>query len=247
MTEHLSEEEQIEQLKRWWKENGKSTVTGVLLAVAAYFGYEGWQSQQQQKAEAASAIYQNMLEAVPTPVMSDEQKATASHLAGELKGSHGGSLYANYGALMLARIAVQNSDLESAATELRWALDNTEKGAVSDLIAARLARVLAELGEYDEAHKLVATTTNNSAAATFAEIRGDVYAQQNNFAGARSAYEQALEKLQTFEESRKALLDIKLQTVPADDVATVDVVAESETVAATVSTTEETAATTAEQ
>ncbi len=230
MTAHLSEEEQIEQLKRWWKENGKSTVTGVLLAVAAYFGYEGWQSQQQQQAEAASALYQNMLESVPTPVLNDEQKATASHLAGELKDGHGGSLYGNYGALMLARIAVQNNDLERAAEELRWALKKSEKGAVADLIAARLARVLAELGQYDEAHKLVATTTNASVSAVYAEIRGDIYAQQSNYAGARSAYEQALNKLQTFEESRRALLDIKLQTVPvaSDEVAAAETgVAES--------------------
>lgn len=240
MTAHLTEEEQLEQMKRWWNENGKSTVTGVLLAVAAYLGYEGWQGQQQKTAEAASAVYQNMLESVSAPVLSDEQQATASHLAGELKNNHGDSLYANYGAMMLARIAVQNNELDKAAAELRWVLDQNPQGPVADLTRSRLARVLAEKGAYTEAHKLVASTGNKNVESLYAEVRGDIYLQENNFSAARTAYDQALADLQSFEEGQRSLLQIKLQNVPqeaskteeapqvsSEDVASEEVVAEA--------------------
>ena len=42
MAELRTEEEQVEALKSWWKENGKSLIMGVVIAVAAVFGWRGW-------------------------------------------------------------------------------------------------------------------------------------------------------------------------------------------------------------
>ena len=62
MAEHLSEEEQLESLKRWWKENGLSTVIVVVLAVGGYFGWDLWKGHRQAQTEAAAIVYQQMME-----------------------------------------------------------------------------------------------------------------------------------------------------------------------------------------
>ncbi|WP_315982668.1 tetratricopeptide repeat protein [Aliamphritea spongicola] len=64
MAELRTEEEQVEALKKWWQENGKSLVLGVLLAGAIIFAWKGWQNSQQVKAETAAALYQNLIQAV---------------------------------------------------------------------------------------------------------------------------------------------------------------------------------------
>ena len=84
MAEHLTEEEQLEALKRWWKENGQSTIIGVLLAVSGYLGWTFWQDSQRSSAEAASAIYQDLIDAVsvqPGEELSDEKRTSVNHLA----------------------------------------------------------------------------------------------------------------------------------------------------------------------
>ena len=62
MEVYLSEQEQIEAIKKWWKENGTAIITGLVLGVAALSGWKYWQSRQQAIAENASTAYQEMLE-----------------------------------------------------------------------------------------------------------------------------------------------------------------------------------------
>ncbi|MGV8837174.1 YfgM family protein [Cellvibrio sp.] len=84
MSVHLSEEEQLEVLKRWWKDYGKTVIATIVIAVVAYFGYTAWQDQKRQKAEKASEVYEQLLKLVnvePGKTMNDADKATAAHLA----------------------------------------------------------------------------------------------------------------------------------------------------------------------
>ena len=88
MSVHLSEEEQLEVMKRWWKDYGRTVVIAVLVAVIGYFGYTTWQDQKRQTAEKASMIYEELLKLVtvePGKVIADADKATVTHLAGQLK------------------------------------------------------------------------------------------------------------------------------------------------------------------
>ena len=64
MAELRTEEEQVEALKSWWKENGKSLIMGVVIAVAAVFGWRGWNQYQDDFAANASAMYESILNPV---------------------------------------------------------------------------------------------------------------------------------------------------------------------------------------
>lgn len=226
MTAHLTEEEQLEALKRWWSENGTSTVVGVALAVSGYLGWGFWQDKQQADAEAASSSYQTLMEAVvaePGQALSEEKSATANHLADELKAQHGDSLYASQAALFKAKLAVESDDLTAAAAELEWVIAQNVEPSMTLLTRSRLARVQLDLGEHDKALATVADANSGSFKALFAEIRGDVLLAQGKDSEARAAYQLAADNLIPEQAGRRPLLEMKindLQSAPVAGAAT---------------------------
>jgi len=216
VAEHLTDEEQLEALKRWWKDNGSSTVATVVIAVVGYFGWQYWETSQQAQAEAASAIYQQMIEASqvqPGQVISEESAATAGHLAGELKSNHASSLYAQQGALMLAKLAVENKDLDQAAAEIKWVLAQNPDEALALLAHLRLAKIFYGQEQYDAALGELTMQNTGAFTAAFEDLKGDILLAQGDRQGARAAYQLALISLLPAEGARRALLEMKLNDV----------------------------------
>ncbi len=129
MADHLEDDEQVEALKRWWDENGKSTMAGVVLAVAGTVGWQQYQGWSAQQAEMASDAWG----AIEVAVQSDDSGSieTINALAESLKDDFSGTVYARFAALQLAALAVEAGDLDVAESELRWAL--TKEGELSEL------------------------------------------------------------------------------------------------------------------
>ena len=214
MAVHLTEEEQLESLKRWWAENGKSTVVGVVLAAAAYLGWGAWQDHKQAASEASSAQYQMLQQAVqvqPGSKLPEEKLVTAKHLADELKASNPGSLYASLGAMLKARIALESGDTQTAETELQWVIERNTDKALTNTAKMRLARLQIAAQQYDAALQTVADTADLSYKGAFAELRGDVLVAQGKTGEARAAYQLALDNLIQDLQSRRPLLEMKLQ------------------------------------
>ena len=218
---HQTEEEQIEALKKWWKENGKSTMLSIVVAVAAVVGWRGWQEQQQSAVDAASAIYQNLLSAAngANGTASPEQLTTANHLASTLKEDYPNSTYAHFAALYKAKFAVEKNDLDTAEQELRWILTAGATPELTLQAQLRLARVLYAAEQYDEA--LLQLDINSSAyVAAFEEVKGDVYLAQGNKNQARQAYQKAVNFGQQSERPEtNPLLDLKLKRLMSEAVA----------------------------
>ncbi|WOX06404.1 YfgM family protein [Microbulbifer pacificus] len=215
MADHLTEEEQIESIKRWWKENGTGIVTGVVLALAAYFGYQWWQGKQRAEAEAASDVYQGFVEAVSANngQPDNKQLTTAQSLARELKDDFANRIYASQAALQLAALAVEKNDLEEASKQLQWALDNTGDDALKYLAKRRLAAVKAARGETNEALKLLEGDVPAAFTALFAETRGDILVQQGDNDAARAAYIQARAAMLPEQAASTRLLDLKIESL----------------------------------
>lgn len=222
MSVHLSEEEQIENLKRWWHDNGRSTIIGVVLAVVAYFGWQGWQNHQQQQRQAASALYEDLLQAAvaaPGQTLTEDQIATVLDIADELKEKHSGGLYAVYGALFAAKLAVEQNDLARAEAELQWVIDN-QHGETYELMARpRLAQVYYAQGRYDDALTLLNAVDPQKFTATYQELKGDIYVAKNMLPEAKQAYEVALNTLLTSQGDRRGIVQMKLNDIrlPSDD------------------------------
>lgn len=221
MEVYRTEEEQLEALKRWWQENGKSLLIGIVLALAAVYGYKAWQNYQQTQGETASNLYFDMMDALTLNEENPQEatSATLEHLIGQLKTEHEGSTYAIYAALVAAKQAVAAGDLPKAQAELQWALDKSDKGSSLQLITQlRLARVIFAQGGDENGQRALALLDGAQAgshAASYAEFKGDVLVSLGRLDEARTAYRLALTENEAVGVARP-LVQIKLDDLAAD-------------------------------
>lgn len=217
MSDHITEEEQIEAFKRWWTENGRSIVVGILVAVVGYVGWQGWQSQQQQSIDEASLLFEDLMEAAvvePGQVITQEQYLKVDSLAQELKDDYASSLYASDAALWVAKLAVEHDELERAQTELQWVVDKDHQGL--GLIARmRLAQVQYAQQQFDAALSTLNGTDPDTYAGAYAELKGDIYVAQDKQDAARTAYQTAFDDAAATQSSRREIIQMKLDNIPA--------------------------------
>jgi len=188
METHETEEQQIAALKSWWKENGSSIVTGVVLGLAVLFGVKAWFAYQERTAQNASNVYMVMMNALETG-----DATTVTERAGLLISEFSSTPYAAFGALALAKLQLDTGELEAAQGQLQWALDNSGSGEIQNVARLRLARVLVARGELDAAVQLLDQAAPGSAFdALYTEVRGDIYVARGEQLLANDAYQQAL-------------------------------------------------------
>lgn len=216
MADHITEEEQIEALKRWWEENGKQTILGIALIVGGYFGWQAWTDHSEEQASAASLTYQEMLDNLagltPGETLAEDKQLAVGLLADKLKSEYSDTQYAVYAALTKAKLAVEAENLDGAVIELQWAMDNADD--VSKSIARlRLARVQAARGDLDAALQLVQGVDVGEMKSAFEEAKGDFYLEQGNTAAAYSAYQSAAATDNSGDASVRALLQLKIGLV----------------------------------
>lgn len=188
---YASEKEQVEALKKWWKENGSSVVTGLLLGLSLLLGGKAWFSYQDTQAKNASNIYAQMMGALKN----NESEAVRSQ-ANELISNHSGSGYAPLAALVLAKLAVNEDELEAARGQLQWALDHAALPELQHTARTRLLQVLIAQQQYEQAAKLLASVSDPGAYRyLYAELEGDLAMAQGKTQDAAKAYKQALENM----------------------------------------------------
>lgn len=183
---HYEDEAQVEQLRRWWRENWMAMAAGLVLGLAGIFGWEAWQQARTHKAEAASRAYED-LKRVPV-----ERTERADELWQKLSTEHSGSPYAAQAALLLASQAAARQDWAGAQAKLEWARDRTDDPGVRKLAVLRLARVLWQQDKADEALRLLDIADDDPFASLYLELRGDILYARGEHEAARGAYEKAL-------------------------------------------------------
>lgn len=198
MALHAAEEETIESLKQWWRENGKQLVLLVVVVLAGYTGWLLWQNNSLDQAEAASDLYEEIMGLAVVEqgsTVSDADSARIIAAATELREEYGSSIYAKYGALFEAQQHVRNDNLDAAESALQWILDNQDEGMFAEaepglILTAnlRLGRVLLSKGEQERALTLVNGVDPQSFEPAFAELRGDIYIAMGRTEDAREAY-----------------------------------------------------------
>lgn len=217
MADHITEEEQIEALKRWWDENGKQIMLAIVLTVGGYFGWQAWTDHLDDQTAAASLVYQEMLDnmdkVAPGEALDADKQTEISQLAETLKQDYSNTQYAFYAALIKAKLAVESADLSAANTELRWAMDNADEAVNENIARLRLARVEAAAGNLDAALQLVQGIDAGEMKSAFDEAKGDFYQQQGNSGAAYSAYEAAMMGVDAGNSSASQLLQLKISQV----------------------------------
>tara|TARA_R110000782_G_scaffold18712_9_gene51220 strand:+ start:200 stop:832 length:633 start_codon:yes stop_codon:yes gene_type:complete len=184
---YKTEEEQVEAIKKWWQENGKSIIAGVVIGITAIFGWRAYDNHTAVQAEQASLLYEQMLVAART---NDEENVRV--YGNRIFDDYKSSTYAVFASLMLAKVAAESGKLEEAETHLRWVLKNSSQAEFKHIARLRLARVLIASDKLDLATETLNVSKPGDFVARYDELRGDIYVKQGKSDEAIKAYERSL-------------------------------------------------------
>ena len=186
----LQEQEQLEALKAWWKDNRNQILGALLIVVVAMGGWRGWQYYQHKQSYGAATLYQQFIE----QLASNDAKRI-NDAAAAVTDKFGSTAYAARAKLLAARVNEQGHDLARAKTQLQWVIDNARDASLKDVARLRLAAVLLNEKKYADALALLDAKHPDSFDGLFADLKGDVFSAQGKIDEARSSYKLAYEKI----------------------------------------------------
>ncbi len=186
MDEYLSDKEQAERLRQWWRENGWFLIGGVALGLLGLYGYNQYFAYRDRQSEEAAALYA----AIKQETEDGDTTDAATRLA-EMRSQFPDHVYTHQAALLLASAEIVTAP-DAAAEKLRFTMEQSEDPELARVARRRLARGLAYRDQHQEALALLDVPEPGQFAGRIAEIRGDIHVALGETDAARTAYLQAM-------------------------------------------------------
>ncbi|MEJ6005485.1 tetratricopeptide repeat protein [Paucibacter sp. AS339] len=203
----LEEQEQLDQLKAFWKRWGNLITWGITLVLAVFAAWNGWNWWQRDQAAKAAAMYDEFDRAVQA-VEADK----AGHVFADLKERYPRTSYAAQAALLAAKLQFDKGDADTARASLAWAADNAAEDEYRQIARLRLSALQMDAKQYDEAGKTLDKINSPEFSALLADRRGDLLLLQNKPDLARAEYQKAWAAMSDKQDYRR-LIEAKLATL----------------------------------
>lgn len=212
MSSHLDleEQEQLDEIKHFWKQYGNAITWFLIVVMGAYVGWTGYQYWERQQSAKASALFD---EVERTAASGDAAKLERSW--NDMKERFPRTTFAAQSALLAAKVFQQSDKNDAAQAALKWASDNAADDASAQLARIRLANLQAQQKNYDEALKTLSKPFEAAFAGLAADVQGDILMAQNKAIEAAKAYNDAWLKLEDNAEYRR-LVAAKLNALGVD-------------------------------
>ncbi|AAC22028.1 YfgM family protein [Haemophilus influenzae] len=185
MAYSIEEEQEINQLKDWWKENGKTIIVAFILGVGGMFGWRYWQTHQAEQIAQASAQYDTLINSV----QQDEQAKKAN--IEQFVQANSKTAYAVFALLDEAKKATEKQDFSAAEANLNQALTQSQDEVLTSIVALRLSAVQFQLGQLDNALSTLNQVKGESFNARKAILTGDIQVAKGDKVAAKNSFEQA--------------------------------------------------------
>jgi len=189
MNEYETEEQQVEALKRWWKENGTSLIVGLFVGVSGLFGWRYYVDQNNSHAIHASDLYMQVMQSAALNTVDDKTIDINNKLINEFSDTP----YAALSSLALAKLEYEKSNIDAATAQLEIAVKHASNDVIKQIANLRLAKVYIEQSKYDEALALLSLSHTAAYDAQYEELKGDLYLAKGDVALARAAYDKAID------------------------------------------------------
>lgn len=209
--EYLSDREQEEALRAWWRENWRWIIGGVALGLALLGGWRYWDTYRDQTSDHAARLYEEFRVALTKPDVDQ-----AGRLLQDLASEHDASAYTQQGRLLLAKAQVDAGKVDAALPLLQAVIDKSKDKELAQVARLRSARLLIHQGKHDAALELLDVEKAGAFAAQVREIRGDALLAKGDNDAARAEYAAALAaQNEALADARidRSLLELKLQEV----------------------------------
>jgi predicted negative regulator of RcsB-dependent stress response len=207
--EYLTDDEQLEAVKHLIVEYAPWLIGGVLVGAAVFFGYRYFQNYTNERAYKAAAEFSALTAAVQL-----NDRAKSRQIADELVKDFPSSPYADQAKLTLARLDVDDGQLDKAVAPLTQVMNDSKDTELRRIARLRLARVLTDQGKADEAIKTLAEPMPAAFSARYHEVRGDAFFAKKDIPHAITEYQAALGAADA-SGINAALLELKIQDLGA--------------------------------
>lgn len=204
---YASDDEKGEEIKQWWRDNGRAVIIGIVFGAALLFSGRYWLNYQTTLAEQASTTYQQLVTS-----LTEDKKVEADEKTQLLLSDFSSTPYAVFAAFDMAKKAVELNDNVTAKTYLQWVIDHAELSGHKALAQLRLSELLLLESKFDLAFALVSQPTSVSFTSLFSELQGDILVAQGKDREARSAYQTAMMTLGQAQ-PRQSIIQLKLDDV----------------------------------
>ena len=207
---NLEEQEQLDEIKHFWKNYGNLITWALIVVFGAIAAWNGWQYWQRSQAAQASALYEEVERAATGGDMTRLERAFT-----DMKDKFGRTTYAHQAGLLAAKTFAEKGNVDAAKSALLWVADKASDEGYQASARLRLAAVLAEAKAYDDALKQLAGDFPAQFAGLVADRRADIYNLQGKKAEAKVEYLKAWRALDERGEYRR-LVEVKLTALGVD-------------------------------
>lgn len=209
MAKHLDleEQEQLDELKHFWKQYGDLITWGLIVIFGAFAAWNGYNYWQRDQAAKAAMMYDEVERAAQSGDTSRLDRAMA-----DMKERFAGTAFAQQAGLLAARTYYDKGNLDAAKVSLSWVAGKNADEGYQAIARLRLAGLLLEAKAYDEALQQLAGSFPKDFVALAADRRGDILAAQGKKSEARAEYEKAWKGMDERTEYRR-LVEVKLNAL----------------------------------
>ncbi|MGN5763573.1 YfgM family protein [Acinetobacter calcoaceticus] len=209
----LSDDEQLDNLKSFAKKYGSAIISGILIALIAFFGWEYWQKKNLAEAQNQTAKVQKLMDEAKAATGQPNAFASLSEAADKIVKEDADSAQAIQTQFVMAKLAYDKQDYAAAEKALKKVENSKVKDAgLLQVVKLRLADAQLAQNKFDDALKTLSGVTEPAFKATADELRGDIFVAKKDNASARKAYQSAWDNLLERKQERQ-LLQIKLESV----------------------------------
>lgn len=206
----LEEQEQLDQIKHFWKRYGNAITWLLVLVLGAFAAFNGWNYWQRKQGAEAAVMYDQIEGAAQAGDLAKLDRALA-----DIKERYGSTTYAHQSAMLAARTYYDKGKTDSAKAALSWVVEKAGDEGLQAVARLRLAGMALEAKAYDEALAQLSAKMPVEFVALADDRRGDVFLAQGNASEAKAQYRKAYTGLDQRAEYRQ-LVEVKLNALGVD-------------------------------
>jgi predicted negative regulator of RcsB-dependent stress response len=209
----LEEQEQLDEIKHFWKKYGNLITWLLIVVMGSYAGWNGYQYWQRQQSVKASALFDELEKTAASGDTAKLERAWS-----DMKERFPSTTFAAQSALLVAKSFQMTDKLDAATAALQWASESASDSGSAQLARLRLANLQAQQKSFDEALKTLSKPFDPAFAGLASDVQGDIFATQNKSQEAVKAYSEAWRLMEENSEYRR-LVAAKLNALGVDPAA----------------------------
>ena len=184
----LEEQEQVDELKAFWKKYGNYIIKGAIAFFVLYGLFQGWGYYQTKQSLSASELYQSIV------ILDEKNTKEIIQKSQSLMDDYSGTPYAGRAAILFAKASFAEGSKDKAKEKLEWASTHAKESGTESIALIQLGQILVEEKKYDEALKKANDVDNEGYLGLSNDLKGDILNAMGKKEDAKKAYQEALKR-----------------------------------------------------